>query len=421
MRIHSLHLQNFRGFEELDVTLHPSMTLLIGENGAGKTALLEALAVALGALFLGLPGATGRSLDRDDVRHVVYEHGGMLDLQPQWPVRVETRGTVNGETLTWSRSLQHADGRTTRAEAADLRKVTEKLARAVKAGKPRPLPVVAYYGTQRLWLHKKVTEAKRGVGSRYDGYVDALDPASNHRLLTEWMYQQTLVELQSGAAVPQLRAVEKAVCECIEGTQRFFFDVKTQDLQIERSDGERLPFAFLSDGYRNMLAVVADLAWRSAVLNPHHGEDAAAVSEGVVLIDEVDLNLHPRWQRRVLGDLRRAFPRIQFVATTHSPQVIASARRDEVRILERNKIIPIQPFVEGRDTNSLLEDVFGVSERPEGAQAELDDLARLLDDEAYEDAAQRLQHLEAQFGPDDPAMTRARWILDRETRPRGAA
>jgi recombinational DNA repair ATPase RecF len=81
MRIDSLHLQSFRGFEALDLDFNPSFTLLLGENGAGKTAVLEALSVALGALFLGLLGTSVRPLTRDDVRHKLYEHAGLLDLQ----------------------------------------------------------------------------------------------------------------------------------------------------------------------------------------------------------------------------------------------------------------------------------------------------------------------------------------------------
>lgn len=275
---------------------------------------------------------------------------------------------------------------------------------------------MAYYGTQRLWQHKKITEAKRGVGSRYDGYVDALDPASNHRLLAQWMYQQTLVELQHRKEVPQLHAVERAVCRCIEGATRFFFDVKEQDLVLGLASGEWLPFSTLSDGYRNMVALIADIAWRCAVLNPHLGAEAAERSEGVVLIDEMDLHLHPRWQRTVLGDLRRAFPGIQFVTTTHSPQVIAVARREQVRILARNALLDARPFVEGRDTNSLLEDVLGVAERPEGVQARINEVARLLDDEKYDEAKGKLEGLAAQLGPDDPTVIRARWTLDIEAR-----
>ncbi|UQA54922.1 AAA family ATPase [Polyangium aurulentum] len=412
MKIQALHLENFRGFTTLDLRLHPALTLLIGENGAGKTALLEALAVALGGL--ALPHMTWRALQQEDVRQERYEHAGLLDVQMQWPVRVAASGLLDARPIQWTRSMKPSHGRTLRTVKGTKRRVVEDLAKAVSSGEHRALPVVAYYGTQRLWRQKKVTQAKRGVGSRFEGYTHALDPASNHRLLTEWMYQQTLVELQSGKPVLQLRAVERAVCQCIAGTTRFFFDVKSQELQLERADGELQPFSFLSDGYRNMVAVVADIAWRSAVLNPHHGADAAALSEGVVLIDEVDLHLHPRWQRRVLGDLRRTFPRLQLVATTHSPQVIASAHRDEVRVLDRNVLVPLQPFVEGRDTNSLLEDVFGVPDRPAEAQREIDLLSRLLDDEEYEQAAAVLEALEARLGPDDPAVIRARWTLDRE-------
>ena len=85
-----------------------------------------------------------------------------------------------------------------------------------------------------------------------------------------------------------------------------------------------LPFSFLSDGYRNMVAMVADIAVRCATLNPQLKEKSSQETPGVVLIDEIDLHLHPRWQRRVVNDLLRTFPRIQFFGTTHSPFVIQS-------------------------------------------------------------------------------------------------
>jgi len=420
MRIRALHIENFRGFETLDITLHPSMTVLIGENGAGKTAVLEAMCLALGKIFLYMPGETSRSFRRIDARYRVQEHAGLLHLEQQGSVKIAADGSVDGEPVVWLRAQSEGYGHGPFHRSKSLRRVIKRLAEAVAAGEPRALPVLAFYGTQRLWLHKKITQAKRGLGSRYDGYVDALDPASNHRLLAEWMYQQTLVELQDGRPVLQLRAIEHAVCRCIDDVKRFFFDVRSQELMLERADGERVPFAFLSDGMRNMVALVADVAWRATVLNPHYGEEGPMKSEGVVLIDEIELHLHPRWQRRVLGDLRRTFPNLQFVVTTHSPQVIASAHREEVRIFDQNRIMPAQPFVEGRDSNSLLEDVFGVPERPEKDQREIDALARFLDDERYEEGRAMLEALEAKLGPDDPAMIRARWILERETSAPGA-
>jgi predicted ATP-binding protein involved in virulence len=306
--------------------------------------------------------------------------------------------------------MSHKDGR--------LLPVVQNLTMPVASGEARALPVIAYYGTRRLWPREEIVQARREIGSRFDGYVNALEADTSHRQLAEWMFQQTIVELQRRKEVPQLRAIERAVCQCTEGAKRFFFDAQLQDLVLEREGADPTPFSTLSDGYRNMVALVADVAWRASVLNPHFGADAAAQSEGVILIDEIDLHLHPRWQRRILGDLRRTFPRLQFVATTHSPQVISSARREEVRVFRDNALVEVQPFVEGRDTNSLLEDVLGVPERPEEARTRIDAMSHLLDEERYEEAKVAFEGLLAQLGPDDPAIIRARWIFDHEA-PKG--
>jgi predicted ATP-binding protein involved in virulence len=416
MKLEHLQLENFRGFESLALPFDPSFTLLLGANGAGKTAVLEGAAVALAAFSLGLPEGPSRNITQDDARLLVFEHDGMPDLQAQWPVRVEARGALEGNLLTWARELAGASGRTTRQEATAIRLQAERIAKAVRRGKPRDLPVLAYYGTQRLWLQKRVTSAKKGVGSRFDGYIDCLDPASNHRLLSEWMYKQTLVELQRGAKSPQMAAVADAVCTCVGGARRFWFSVAYEELQIELQDGRVLPLSVLSDGYRNMVAMVADIAWRAAVLNPQLGVEACTLAEGVVLIDEIDLHLHPAWQRRIVPDLLRTFPKLQFIATSHSPQVLSSVRREEVRILRDNALVTEAVFVEGRDTNGLLEDVFGVPARPEEAQAKVDALFRLIDDEDYDAARAALAELEEMLGPDDSAIVRARWMLDTEAR-----
>lgn len=164
----------------------------------------------------------------------------------------------------------------------------------------------------------------------------------------------------------------------------------------------------LSDGYRNMVAMVADIALRAATLNPQFGAEAARATSGLVLIDEIELHLHPKWQREVIPSLRRAFPKMQFIATTHSPQVVASVQRDQVRLFDNNRLIDAELFVEGRASNELLTDVFGVLPRPAATARELDELFRLLDLEDYDTARVRFDELVARLGPDDAAMVRAR-------------
>lgn len=136
---------------------------------------------------------------------------------------------------------------------------------------------------------------------------------------------------------PALESVRNAVKTCISGAEHFYFDIANDTFMIDLGNNELCLFNNLSDGYRNMAAMAADIAHRAAGLNPHLGEKAATESSGVVLIDEIDLHLHPHWQRRVVSDLQRAFPRIQFIATTHSPFIIQSLSPGQVIDLENEE------------------------------------------------------------------------------------
>lgn len=163
-----------------------------------------------------------------------------------------------------------------------------------------------------------------------------------------------------------------------------------------------------------MVAMIADIARRQAVLNPQHGDRAHLHAGGVVLIDGLDLYLHPAWQGRVVADLARTFPRVQFIVTTHAPLVVSSVARSQVRILDRNRLVADVPHVHGRDADAILEDVFNVPARPEAVASEIDGLYRMINDGDPDGARRILADLEQRLGPDDQAIVRARWILDTE-------
>jgi predicted ATP-binding protein involved in virulence len=416
MKLEKLKLTNFRGFREFEISFDPSFTVLLGANMAGKTAVLDGVAVSLTMYFYAWESVWGsgsvpvRNIEEEEVRQVVAEIGGVPDLQRQFPVIVEARvgiPSARENPVTW-RLFRNGTSTETSQDFTQL---------PIPVGPPRgELAVIAQYGTQRVWRGKQSVDDLRRVGARYDGYADCFNITSTHSLLAGWMQKQTLVQLQRGSGYiqPQLAAVEAAIKCCIDGVTRFWFDVQYEELRLEYTGGDIQSFAMLSEGVRNMVAMVADIAWRAAVLNPQHGAEAHLLTEGVVLIDELDLHLHPSWQRRVVGDLRRTFPRIQFIVTTHSPQIVASVSRSQIRLLDHNRLVAEEPYVEGRDSNEILEDVFGVPSRPQEVEDEIKALYRLIEDEDFAAARKQLAGLEERLGPDDAAMIRARWILDTE-------
>ncbi|WP_129627814.1 AAA family ATPase [Candidatus Oscillochloris fontis] len=350
MRIDTIKIENFRGFSAptLFAVTEPTFTpqcefrfdkqfnVIVGDNGTGKTALLDALAVGLGSLFLGFDEIESRGIRKDEVRLARFEYGETINVEPQYPVEITCTGLVHGHQINWTRTLENPSGRTTRQGATEIFEISRNLQHAVRSGEPVNLPLLAYYGTGRLWLQKKDRNLEpTKPASRTVGYLDCLDPASNEKRLLRWLKTMEIIQLQQGRPVGLLEAVKQAVVSSVEMWHSMFYDISQDELIITATDGRQLPFRMLSDGVRNMLAMVADIAYRAAVLNPQHNIEAARSTSGVVLIDEIDLHLHPKWQRQVVEDLRRTFPRIQFIATTHSPFIVQSLRPGELINLDQ--------------------------------------------------------------------------------------
>lgn len=348
MRIDKIKIKNFRGFKECEFRLAPHVTLFIGANGTGKTAILDALAVGAGSFLLGIDGARSRPIEADEVRRESHAASGATSIETQFPAIVACDGVVGGEQVSWSRTLAGVGKRTARDRA--IANIAEQLLKVLRAGKPSVLPLICYYGTGRLWLQKRERSlATVKPTSRTAGYADCLDPASDEKSLLRWFKTMEIGALQKRVPITLLDGVKAAVSRCMENWRRVYFDVPNDELMAEDDKGHFLPSRLLSDGQRTMLAMVMDIAYRAAVLNPHLGAEAPAKTPGVVLIDEIDLHLHPRWQKHVLDDLRRTFPNVQFIATTHSPFIVQSLRPGE--------LIDLDGPPEGEYVDKSIEDI----------------------------------------------------------------
>ena len=360
LRIDRLDIRNFRCFENRTFAFDPRFTLLIGANATGKTAVLEALAIALGAVLTPVPDAASRGVGRRDVRRTYRLAGETGHFEEQYPTRIEAGGSFGGRELVWVRELKSANSRTTRGETLEIRRAMEDLVRRSIDNDPAVFPCIGYYGTDRFGLGQRRTAKginSAGRSSRYIGYQGCLTPASSPRYLTAWIKRLALIEAQRGKCLATLRAVYEAIAACIESAVAAEFDFDEDDIVVEFVNDTRAPFQSLSDGQRSMGAIAADIAMRCSQLNPHLNEGASEETAGIVLIDELDLHLHPRWQRGVIEDLAKTFPRLQFIATSHSPFIIQSVSEGGVINLDQGDDLPETPVVQS------IEDV---AENPAG-------------------------------------------------------
>jgi predicted ATP-binding protein involved in virulence len=417
MRIDDLTVTNFYGFDHRTFNFHPQFTLLVGDNATGKTSVLKALSVAAGSWFLGLRGSErSPGIDLYQVRISAYTHLDVWTFEAQFPSRIECTGVVMDQPIRWARELKHAGGRTTTSDAKSISEIAADAERRVRAGENIPLPLICAYGTERLWFEKTHHDPKedsppaRRKPSRLDGYRDSFDFTIQETALVDWIRDQTTASLQLQKDTVALSLVKRAITACVEGAVSVYYDGRYQDLVVSTVSSGPHPLSNLSDGQRILLTLVGDLAKRIAMLNPHLAHDGLQKTQGVVTIDELDLHLHPKWQRRIIHDLKNTFPSLQFIATTHSPQLIGEAKPEEIRLLDGDRTTtPPRSF--GIDSSRVLEEVMSTPARNDAVKKLLDRLFESIDDEDFDRARNLLSEVEAQLGSDDPEVLRARSLM----------
>lgn len=373
MRVDSIWLKNFRGYEDTEFSFVPGVNLLIGPNASGKTTVLEALSVALGGFFLGISGADARSIRRDDARLQAFHGGEVPNFEPQYPVEIQAAGELFGKSIRWSRALSGPENRTTSKDAQEIKALALRADDEIRSGAYQGLPLLRYYGNGRLWLEPKDMDKEarlesKGLASRVMGYYLALDPRCSPRDLMKWLQRQEWIQFKERKPARTLEMIRSAIVRCIEGARDIGYDPKRLEMVVSFNNGRELPFSALSDGQRGIAALVGDLGMRAAQLNPQLEDSALEETAGVVLIDEVDLYLHPKWQRTILKNLSTVFPKVQFICTTHSPQVIGEVEPERIINLGGPKV----GQAIGLDSNSILRGPMGATDRDDEALALID-------------------------------------------------
>ena len=409
-RFHEIRLENYRCFDELTLPLEEDTTVLFAENGGGKTALLTALAMGLAVFQAGSPGTLKLDAQRDPRMRTLDEKGRR---KPAGPCKVTWTAAVGeSESVTWSTALQPASGRARNQPQA----LFDALERVRTPGERWPL--FAWYGVDRLGRLRGRRRKVERTADRWEAYASALDPNLDEAPLLQWLQDEMLGDVarrQQGEPERFFHtAVMKATARATPDVEHAWYDPVTQGPVVRFEDGHAAPWSDLSDGYHVFIALVADVARRAVKLNEFDGAEAPKHVEGVVLIDEIDLHLHPRWQRTALPSLRDAFPRLQFIITTHSPQVLSSIENRHVRRLIDGRLQEHPVFVEGRDTNAILREHMRTDDRDERGAAELNRLHRAIDRGDRVEAERIHRELAERWGDNDPALIRAGWFMEDE-------
>ena len=418
--LEKIELHNFRCFDSCELSLHERLTVLVAENGRGKTALLDAIGVALGAVVEAVSGVPSMHLALSDTRMTWDEE--KKEMKPHLPTGFTAQGIFSEEKVTW-KSVSNRYSKNSRTSTKDLKrlKVLAGQYRGQSLDAQKALPLIAYYGTGRLWSQLRLTSGKRRrvalSDSRYSGYIDCLSSSSSYKAMLSWYeskwnaIQDPRFSSQQSESIALLRGVQEAVKVALASTGWGGLSWYKGHLLLESEQKEQFPLYVLSDGIRNMTALAADVARRCATLNPQFGENAAQKTPGILLIDEIDMHLHPRWQQKVIGLLQEAFPSLQIILSTHSPQVLSSVGNDSIRVVsvqDSNGVIET-PYSQTRGVRStdLLAEIMDVDPIPEVPEAsDLSKYQALIEDgKSNEPEALELrQKLVIHFGATHPVI-----------------
>ncbi|PUE48976.1 hypothetical protein B9Z47_05525 [Limnohabitans sp. 2KL-1] len=409
MNIKQLRVQNFRCFEQATFDFSPGFNLFVGINGSGKSSLLKAVAASLATPLNGLGKKMVWLHDQEvNARLALVELKGRVRYERCYPVRLEVTGTLSGEVRSWWMEQSGPGNNQNKWEHTAFAALTE-ISASISQGGAGALPIVAFYTAERQWTLVGVgaDTAVRQQDSRSDGYASWENAALDMAGLETWVVAKSLERLEavsdsgpvlSGLPLDELDLVNQAVVEAVPGAKGLRYDIKYRRLVLDWENAESTPFDTLSDGQRGVVALVADMARRMCLLNPQLGDAVLSETPGIVMIDELDMHLHPAWQRRLPGVLKKTFPRVQFIAASHSPQIIGELSASEVWLMRDAKVLGNPERALGLSSGEVLEELMEGKARNVDVASQLDTIRVQLDEDDIAGAQAALSCLRQTVG-----------------------
>ena len=419
MKIKSLNLTHYRGAVALPLVFDERLNVCFGVNGAGKSTVLDALALMLSWAVSRIrhPGSSGRPIAEEDIANgkssAVIDIACSTEIGPfEWKLSKSRPGHLAEEKSTFNGLSEYA------------RSIQ---ARIVETEAQYNIPLLVHYPVNRAVLDIPLRIKGKHRFNLLSAHEDALSGGANFRTFFEWFreredlenenrkYQDDLIKPDDYCYPdPQLEAVRRALSQFLPEFSNLTVRRNPLRMEVEKQ-GKRLSVNQLSDGEKCMIALIADLARRLAIANPTLADPLQGA--GVVLIDEIDLHLHPKWQRLVVPRLLEVFSGCQFIISTHSPHVITHVQPESLYLLRQtaNGIEAEKPRESyGKNVDRILEDLMGMdTTRPILVDADLHTIFQTIDDGDLDTARKLIDALRKSIG-NDPELVKADVLIRRK-------
>ena len=420
MHVDKLKMTCFRGAKLLPLELHDRLNVFFGTNGSGKSSILDASAILLSWFVNRVKNesSSGRPLQETDIRN--GETSADLHI------------TCNFRGSYFSWNLAKTRKGYSKRDAVSILLLTTLVAKQVQAEILKTngltnLPLIAYYPVNRAVLDIPLRIKERHSFDLLSAYSDSLTGGANFRAFFEWFREREDLENENRKYAEQLIKPEgfqfpDLQLEAVRAALLFFMPeftnltVRRNPLRMEvEKNGKTLKVNQLSDGEKCLMALVGDLARRMAIANPLRANPLEG--EGVILIDEIDLHLHPKWQRMIIPKLLDVFPNAQFIISTHSPHVITQVQPESLFLLKQTDsgIVAEQPIESyGKSVDRILEDLMGLeTTRPDEVSAKLHDIYSSIDQNQLEKARRSIAVMKDAIG-EDPELMKAEILIRRK-------
>jgi predicted ATP-binding protein involved in virulence len=417
MHIEKVMIKNFKAVKEMELEFTPGVNLIIGDNGVGKTSVLEAIVMALYGILKGVSGVPIKNIPQTDIHFSVDERGdASTEIHYETPTEIICDMKIDEQKYHWMRYRIDESGNTrTKLEEDGIVKWMKKISNESNS----ILPLICFQSDARVWQMRRGDfgkELKKKLNDRRCGYIGCLDYSLDIKGIQAWCLKMELNAFQKKQKIKEYEAFKKIIATFmqqisgLEHLPEIYYSSQLEEL-VYREENSIMPISSLSSGYQSLLWTVMNLAYRIALLNPEHSKNLNEI-EGIVLIDEIDMHLHPKWQWNIINALESTFPNVQFILATHSPLVISSCKNKRLIMITDDRNVIYQEDAYGFSVQDVLNFRQGTTEKPKKIKELTEQFEEAIEWDELDKAEKLIDKMAAILGEDHVDVCSAREELE---------